>query len=108
MVVSIKFLLEFQRPGDREIEVGRCWPRVKESLPSIGVQRGFVFTRFGRHEDYIGIRGSSDESKKQGVLLHPIFSFYSNEAKNALRTSDLSSTLSNPSNIFSLFSITIK
>lgn len=35
-VVSIKFSLEFQRPGDREIEVGRCWPRVKESLPSIG------------------------------------------------------------------------
>lgn len=70
-VVSIKFLLEFRRPGDREIEVGRCWPRVKESLPSI--DRGFVFTRFARHGSYIGIRGSSDESKKQGVLSHPIF-----------------------------------
>lgn len=43
MVVSIKFLLEFQRPGDREIEVGRCWPRVKESLPSIGVRTRICF-----------------------------------------------------------------
>lgn len=39
---SIKFLLEFQRPGDREIEVGR-WPRVKESSPPIHVPRGFCF-----------------------------------------------------------------
>lgn len=43
MVVSIKFLLEFQRPGDREIEVGRYWPRVKESLPSIGVRTRICF-----------------------------------------------------------------
>lgn len=33
-------------------------------------ERGFVFTRFGRHGNYIGIRGSSDESKKQGVLFY--------------------------------------
>lgn len=65
VVSSIKFLLEFQRPGDREIEVGRLLAASQGKLirsynddlfsPDIE-QRGYR---------YIGIRSSSYESKKR-------------------------------------------
>lgn len=96
-VVSIKFSLEFQRPGDREIEVGRCWPRVKESFHRS--TRRICFHPIGRHGNYIGIRGSSDESKKQAVLLHLSFDFLLpfERIRSQGRTFDLSSILFNSS-----------
>lgn len=86
VVSSIKFLLEFQRPGDREIEVGRLLAASQGKLirsynddlfsPDIE-QRGY------RH---IGIRGSSYESKKRAgssaCALSVIFLFW-RESKSA-------------------------